>query len=308
MKMTGHTKATAIGLSAIVLWSSIVGLIKEVSHYFGATAGAAMIYTVASVFLLFTLKWVPLSKFSKKYLIFGALLMVSYELCLALFIGYSLNNKQAIEVGMVNYLWPSFTMIATIIFITKKTNWLITPGIIISLIGIVWVLGGEEGFSVSEMLVNIQTNPLSYGLAFLGAVLWSAYSVVTVRIAKGVNGMTFFFMLVAVTLWIKYLFIGGETTMQFNALSVIYLLLAAAAMGFGYAAWNVGILHGNVTLLAGTSNFIPVLSSALSALLLATPLGLTFWQGAVMVCLGSILCRLAVKEDLKIKIKYSKIR
>ncbi len=32
-------------------------------------------------------------------------------------------------------------------------------------------------------------------------------------------------------------------------------------MGFGYAAWNVGILHGNVTLLAGASYFIPVLSA-----------------------------------------------
>ncbi|MCO6496538.1 MAG: aromatic amino acid DMT transporter YddG [Chitinophagaceae bacterium] len=295
--MTVQTKATAIGLSAIVLWSSTVGLIKEVSHYFGAAAGAALIYTVASIFLVFTLKWIPLSKFPRKYLIYGALLMVSYELCFALSIGYSQTNKQAIEVGMVNYLWPSLTMIATIIFITRKTNWLIVPGIIISVIGIVWVLSGEEGFSVSEMLINIRTNPLSYGLAFLGAVLWSAYSVVTVRIAKGVNGMTFFFMLVAVALWIQFLISGGENTMQFNASSITYLLLAAASMGLGYAAWNVGILHGNVTLLAGTSNFIPVLSSAISALLLATSLGRSFWQGAILVCVGSVLCQLAVKEN-----------
>ncbi|WP_347220156.1 aromatic amino acid DMT transporter YddG [Chryseobacterium sp.] len=298
--MTQQTKATAIGFSAILLWSSIVGLIKEVSHSFGATAGAALIYTVASVFLLFSMKWIPLSKFPKKYLIYGGLLMVSYELCLALSIGYSTNSRQAIEVGMVNYLWPTFTMVATIIFTHKKTNWLIVPGIILSMLGIVWVLGGEQGLSISQMLANIKTNPLSYGLAFIGALLWAAYCVVTVRIANGINGITLFFMMVAVALWIKYLFIGDAGNMQISLSSIIYLLLAACAMGFGYAAWNIGILEGNVTVLTGASYFIPVLSSALSSVLLSTTLGLSFWQGALMVCAGSILCWLATR-DRKIK-------
>ncbi|MOA49439.1 Aromatic amino acid exporter YddG [compost metagenome] len=66
-------------------------------------------------------------------------------------------------------------------------------------------------------------------------------------------------------------------------------------MGFGYAAWNVGILHGNVTILAGASYFIPVSSAALAAMLLHTPLSLSFWQGAAMVCAGSILCWLATR-------------
>lgn len=276
-----------------------MGLIKEVSYSFGATGGAALIYTVASLFLLLTVKWVPLKKFSPKYLLYGALLMVSYELCLALSIGYSQNSKQAIEVGMVNYLWPNFTMVATIIFTKKKANWLIFPGIIIAMLGVVWVLGGEQGLNIGEMLGNIQTNPLSYGLAFLGAILWAAYCVVTVRMAKGINGISLFFMMVAVALWMKYFIMGEPVTMHFSALSVIYLVLAACAMGFGYAAWNVGILGGNVSLLTGASYFIPVLSSALSSVLLATPLGFSFWQGAIMVCAGSALCWRATSVDPK---------
>jgi hypothetical protein len=54
--MTKQTKATAIGFSAILLWSSIVGLIKEVSQSFGATGGAALIYSVAVIFCY--LQWV----------------------------------------------------------------------------------------------------------------------------------------------------------------------------------------------------------------------------------------------------------
>ncbi len=91
---------------------------------------------------------------------------------------------------MVNYLWPTFTMIATVIFTSKTANWLIFPGALISMCGLLWVLSGDEGFNFNDMLSHIAANPLSYGLAFIGAILWSAYCVVTVRSVKGLNGIT----------------------------------------------------------------------------------------------------------------------
>ncbi|MBC9230080.1 aromatic amino acid DMT transporter YddG [bacterium SPL81] len=290
-------KATLVGLIAILLWSLIVALIKDVSSHFGAVGGAALIYTLASIFLFFSVGWTSLKSFPKSYLIWGSLLFVTYEICLSLSIGYSNNNRQAIEVGMVNYLWPTFTMVAAIVFNQQKANFLIIPGFVISLLGICWVLGGEQGFDLIGMTANIQQNPLSYGLAFLGTLLWAAYCTLTARIANGVNGITLFFILVSVVLWIKYFMMGGSG-FNFDWSSSISLVFAAAAMGFGYAAWNVGILHGNVTLLAGASYFIPVLSAFFAAILLNTPLDLSFWYGALMVCVGSILCWLATKTKL----------
>lgn len=41
--------ATLIGLSAVIFWSTNVGLIRSVSESFGAVAGAALIYSVASI-------------------------------------------------------------------------------------------------------------------------------------------------------------------------------------------------------------------------------------------------------------------
>ncbi|UTO19594.1 aromatic amino acid DMT transporter YddG [Acinetobacter sp. Z1] len=287
-------KATLVGLIAILLWSSIVALIKDVSSHFGAVGGAALIYTLASIFLFFSVGWTRLKSFPKNYLIWGALLFVAYEICLSLSIGYSQTNRQAIEVGMVNYLWPTFTMVAAILFNQQKANFLIIPGFVVSLLGICWVLGGDQGFDLIGMTANIQQNPLSYGLAFMGTLLWAGYCTLTARIANGVNGITLFFILVSIVLWIKYLVMGGSR-FDFDWSSSISLFFAAAAMGFGYAAWNVGILHGNVILLAGASYFIPVLSAFFAAILLNTPLGLSFWYGALMVCVGSILCWLATK-------------
>jgi len=293
--MKSKNRATMIGLMAVVLWSSIVGLIRGVSELLGPTGGAAMIYTVASVFLLITVGFPRISAFSRRYLFWGSLLFVAYELCLSLSIGYANNSRQAIEVGMVNYLWPTFTMVAAILFNKQKSNLLVVPGFLLSMIGICWVLGGDQGLDLSGMLINIEDNPASYGLAFGGALIWAGYCTVTARIAGGKNGVTLFFMLVAAALWIKYL-VGGGAAMTFSFHALLYLLLAAAAMGFGYAAWNVGILDGNVTILAGASYFIPVFSSILSATLLQIPLSMAFWQGASMVCAGSILCWLATRE------------
>lgn len=288
-------KATLIGLVAVVLWSSIVGLIRGVSESLGAVGGAALIYSVASALLLFTVGFPKISEFPRRYLVWGSLLFVSYELCLALSIGYANNSRQAIEVGMVNYLWPAFTILAAIMFNRLRTNLLIVPGFLIAILGICWVLGGEQGLDLRGMIANIRDNPLSYGLAFTGALIWAAYCTVTTRIAGGKNGITLFFMLTALALWGQYLATGGES-MAFSYSAMIYLALAASAMGFGYAAWNVGILHGNVTILAGASYFIPVLSAALAAVLLQAPLSLSFWQGASMVCVGSILCWFATRE------------
>ena len=296
--MPTPTHATLIGLIAIVLWSAIVGLIRSVSDHLGPTGGAAMLYSVASCFLLLTVGGArprDLRAFPPRYLLWGSVLFVAYELCLALSIGYAHTAQQAIEVGMVNYLWPSFTIVAAIVFNRQRANWLIVPGFGLSIIGIGWVLGGAQGFDLRGMWVNVQDNPLSYGLALAGALIWAGYCTVTARIAQGKNGVTLFFILVALALWVKYGLEGGGP-MDFTPAAMVYLVLAAGAMGFGYAAWNVGILHGNVTILAGASYFIPVLSSALSVWLLGAMLSWAFWQGAAMVCGGAILCWLATRR------------
>jgi drug/metabolite transporter (DMT)-like permease len=290
--MKDQSKATLVGLTAVLLWSAVVGLIRQVSVHLGPTGGAALMYSVASVFLLLS---VGHARLPRRYLVWGSLLFVTYELCLSLSIGYADTARQAIEVGMVNYLWPTFTIVASILFNRQKTNFLIVPGFALAIVGICWVLGGAQGVDPAGMLRNVRANPLSYGLAFAGAVIWAAYCTVTARIAQGKNGVTLFFILVSLTLWAKYLLEGGGH-MDFSVEAIVWLLLAAGAMGFGYGAWNVGILHGNVTILAGASYFIPVLSAALSTLLLHAPLALAFWQGAAMVCGGAILCWLATRS------------
>ncbi|UJD94736.1 drug/metabolite DMT transporter permease [Lelliottia amnigena] len=288
-------RATLIGLAAIVLWSTMVGLIRGVSEGLGPVGGAAMIYTLSGLLCLVTVGFPNLKRFPPRYLIAGSVLFVSYEICLALSLGYASNRHQAIEVGMVNYLWPSLTIVFAIVFNGQKTNLWVIPGLLISLLGVGWVLGGEQGLQLDEIISNVVSNPLSYGLAFAGAFIWAAYCTVTSKYAKGHNGITLFVLLTALTLWLKYLF-SDQPEMVFSLPVVIKLLMCGVALGFGYASWNIGILHGNVSVLATVSYFTPVLSAALAAVLLNAPLSFSFWQGALMVCAGSLLCWYATRN------------
>ncbi|WP_456295249.1 aromatic amino acid DMT transporter YddG [Vibrio sp. AK197] len=289
-----YNKATSIGMIAILLWSSTIGLIRTVTEALGAVAGAAMVYTLSSVILFVAVGFPKLSKFPRKYLILGGFLFVAYELCLSLSIGMANSGAQAIEVSMVNYLWPSLTLVLAAITSEKKINPLLLVGMLVCLIGVGKVLGGNHGFSITDMIANIVSNPLSYGLAFAGAIFWSVYCVLTKKLAGGFNGITPFFMLTAIVLWIK-LSLGEFPTLNLSPRVLVDLALVSCAMGLGYAAWNIGILHGNVTVLATASYFTPILSALFAALLLNESLGLEFWMGALMVSAGSIICWISTR-------------
>lgn len=288
-------RATLIGLIAIVLWSTMVGLIRAVSEGLGAVGGAAMIYTLSGILLVLTVGFPDIRRFPRGYLLAGSILFVCYELCLALSLGYAGTRQQAIEVGMVNYLWPSMTILFAILFNGQKTTFWVVPGLLLAIAGVCWVLGGEQGINLHDIRQNVLSSPLSYSLAFIGAFIWAAYCTVTRKYAKGSNGITLFILLTAATLWVKFL-LSDHPPMQFSVPVVIKLVLTAIALGFGYAAWNTGILHGHVAVLAAASYFTPVLSSALAAVVLNAPLSFSFWQGAFMVCAGSLLCWWATRD------------
>ena len=142
-------RATLIGFSAIILWSTMVGLIRGVSEGLGPVGGAAMIYSLSGILLIFTVGFPQLRQIPPRYLLVGSLFFVSYEMCLALSLGYAGTRQQAIEVGMVNYLWPSLTILFAIIFNGQKTIWWVIRRLLFSLVGVNWVLEDEHALDIA---------------------------------------------------------------------------------------------------------------------------------------------------------------
>ncbi|WP_226456335.1 aromatic amino acid DMT transporter YddG [Pseudomonas sp. AF03-9] len=288
MQINSERAATACGLVAILLWSTAAGLIRSVSELFGPLGGAALIYTLGAVLLVMFLGRPRVRSTSWFYLIVGSALFVAYELCLSLALGYASNHNQAIELGVVNYLWPCLTVLLAIVMNGQKARWLILPGTVLALFGIVWVVSGD-GLALATLVANVNSNPLSYSLALGCAVTFALYCNVTRRYAGGQNLVMLFFILAASVLWLKYA-LSSEVLPAFTFNGSLQLGAAGVAMAGGYALWNVGILRGNLTLLATASYSAPVLSSAFAAVWLGAHLTAQFWQGAVLVTLGSLMC------------------
>ncbi|MBO0494993.1 aromatic amino acid DMT transporter YddG [Pseudomonas sp. Marseille-Q1929] len=297
MQINSERAATACGLVAILLWSTAAGLIRSVSELFGPLGGAALIYTLGAVLLVLFLGRPRVRATSWFYLIVGSALFVAYELCLSLALGYASTRNQAIELGVVNYLWPCLTVLLAIVMNGQKARWLILPGTALALFGIVWVVSGD-GLALATLVANVSTNPLSYSLALGCAVTFALYCNVTRRYAGGQNLVMLFFTLAAAALWMKYA-LSTEVLPAFTLNSSLQLGAAGVAMAGGYALWNLGILRGNLTLLATASYAAPVLSSAFAAVWLGAHLTAQFWQGAVLVTVGSLMCWQATRTRLR---------
>ncbi len=285
--------ATLIGFFAILMWASMVGLIKQVSSTIGPDLGVTLVYSCSALLVLAIFKLPNFKLISKKYLIFGTILFVVYELCFAFAVAYTKTDQQAIEVSIVNYLWPSFTILAFIIFKELNFNFLVIIGLLLSIFGIIYIQTGSGNFNLSSILLNLSSNPVSYTLALMGAILWAFYCVMTKKMSNGQNPISIFFIFTAITLWVKLVLTQQLIIPEFELSTYIYIISAAFAVGLGYAAWNIGIVHGNITLLVAGSYFTPIISSLIAVFILQTELSINFWQGTAMVTLGSFICWLS---------------
>lgn len=287
----GSARATAIGLMAVLLWSAMVALVRTVTETFGAALGAALIYSVAAVLLWIVRRPTSLREAPRLYLLFGGGLFVAYEISFSLALGMANDASQAIEVSILNYLWPTFTVLLSVIVNREqRAGWTLIPGVILAMLGIVWVVAGDMGFDVRRVLENIASNPLPYLLAFGGAVIWAVYSVFTPRLLQGFDGIAPFFAGTALGLWVIYAAVDRRVPEVVAVSDGLSVLVAAAVIAGGYACWNIGILGGNVTIMATASYATPVFSSAIASLLLGAALSTPFRQGVLLVTIGSLLC------------------
>ena len=100
------------GVMAILLWSCLIRALTQCkSEQLGPIGGAASLYTVSSILLVFTMGLPKISRFSKSYLLIGGSLFVCYEIFLALALGMANSRHQAIEMAVINYLWPALTVL-----------------------------------------------------------------------------------------------------------------------------------------------------------------------------------------------------
>lgn len=285
--------STLIGVSALIFWSTLVGMLRLSSDQFGPIYSVTYIYTLSAI-ILFLLYGLPdFNKSSKKFLLISSALFVTFELCFAFSITFATTSSKSIEMNIIFNLWPTIVIMILALLKEEKVNLLTIVGFIISFTGII-IINYNKNFNFID---NIIENPLSYFLIFLSCVLWAIYCIYTKKHSNGSNGISLYFILTAITLWVFTISTKGLDFQVLDISSYWVVLIAAVFLALGYLAWNIGIIKGDMPLLVMLSYFSPIMSSSFSSLVLHSNLSINFWYGTCIVILGSLVCWLSMRKN-----------
>ncbi len=292
---------TVSGFAAILLWSTTIALVRSLSEQIGPITTAAAVYLIGGslgLIRLFSRESVfqKFRKLSARYLIGCGFLFILYMLALYLAVGRANNRQQVLEVGLINYLWPTFTLVFSLLILGKKARPLLLPGTLFALLGIFLVIGQEVSVSWDSFVLNFYSNPVAYSLGLIAAFSWALYSNLTRRWAgNGEGGVEIFIPATGIVFFIFRILNPekGSWTLQAAGEAVFLGLVTFVA----YLLWDHAMREGDVVLVAAFSYLTPLFSTLISCFYLGIQATLSIWIGCLLIVAGSILSWISISEQ-----------
>ncbi len=171
------------------------------------------------------------------------------------------------------------------------------PGFLLAVMGLMLVVNPEIT-NLPKFMQALAENPWAYGFAFLGALLWPCYCVLTRTYGRGQNGVPIFFLVAVISLWFLHLGLNEPFIMPTFKLW-LGIAVVGSLIGIAYSNWNQSMQFGNIKVLILATYFMPILSSVMSMLILDVRPELSFWIGTGLVTAGAIVCWKSTAIKLK---------
>jgi drug/metabolite transporter (DMT)-like permease len=248
---------------------------------------------------LITRKLGVLLRLPRRYLLGGGLLVVGYLVCLYIALGLAVTRRQVLDIGLINYLWPSLTLLLSVPLLHHRARPWLPVGILLALAGVVLATSPAGVSSLGEFVGNMQRNSAAYLCALAAAVLWALYSNLSRRWAGDapVSGMPLFIAAAGLAMALL-LPAFPPPAIRWTVPGVLALLYVAVGPTLlAYVLWDLGVQRGSLTLLAALSNFIPLFSTVVSSLILGVALGPQLWLAVVLLVAGAVICHAGVEES-----------
>ncbi|WP_441365752.1 aromatic amino acid DMT transporter YddG [Acinetobacter lwoffii] len=288
MKIWSVNLATWIGLSSILIWASLVAVVKLITESTSAVQGIALIYSFSSLAIFAFTGFPKITQMSKRYLLGCGALFVAYEILFLVAVAWSDNREQVMLIAMINYLWPPLMIVFSIFARQLQARLWVIPGFLLAVMGLMLVVNPEIT-NLPKFMQVLAENPWAYGFAFLGALLWPCYCVLTRTYGRGQNGVPIFFLVAVISLWFLHLGLNEPFIMPTFKLW-LGIAVVGSLIGIAYSNWNQSMQFGNIKVLILATYFMPILSSVMSMLILDVRPELSFWIGTGLVTAGAIVC------------------
>lgn len=296
---------TGYGFLAVIFWSVSIPLSRSLTEKLGMfnTAGLACLFggmiPVIYYMVIYRSKFWTLTRFSPRYLLICGTTFVFYILCLYGAIGTAASRQQIIEVGLINYLWPSLILLFSIPILKNRASpWLIL-GIAVSLSGIflATVSMNREILSIRSLLVNIKDNSIPYLFALGAAVLWSLYSNLANKMAEKSSKLTVPLLLIVSGIMLEVLAVAlREKAVWDSTARIELLILALFPCVFAYVLWDAAMRKGNMILVTSFSYLTPLFSIIVTGLYLKVNLVTGVWIACALVIAGAVICNFSIRR------------
>jgi drug/metabolite transporter (DMT)-like permease len=292
---------TGGGLAAILLWSITFGVARSLSERLGPLTAGACVYLLGGVLYLLWLTrqgtpvWHVLT-LSRRYVWGCGSLFVLYTVVMYLAIGWAADRRQVLEIGLINYLWPTATILLSLVILQKRANLLLVPGTVLALAGEFLAITQGEQVSWSSFRAHLQSNPAAYACALTGALSWALYSTLARRWSPPGRGGAVALFLPATGLALLILRLFSPESSLWSGRAAGEAVVLAVGTVLGYGLWDLAMRKGNLLLVAACSYFTPLLSTFASCVYLQVTPGWKLWIGCSLLVGGSLLTWLSLSD------------
>ena len=286
-----RSKATLVGFTAILMWA-LLALMSAASGKVPPFQLAAMTFLIGG--LMGAVTW-PFRECAASALrqgwqvwLPGVAGLFGYH-----FVYFSaIRAAPAVEVSLIAYLWPLFLVVFSAFLPGERLRLHHVVGVLLGLLGAVLIITRGKGLLPAEGF------NAGHALAFLCALIWAGYSVLSRRFGNVSTDVVAGFCLVTALLsaLCHMLF---ETTVwpaditQWAAVIGLGLLPVGAA----FYTWDYGVKHGDIMVLGAASYASPLLST----LVLVTTGYAAFTWPVVVACLLITLGAVVAAKDMLFK-------
>jgi len=286
---SGRLRATLIGFSAVALWSLLalftVGsapvpplLLNALCFAIGGTIGVIWVVRTGEIGALRAVSW--------KVYAFGTAGLFGYHL---LYFS-ALRLAPPADAGLIAYLWPLLIVLFSGLLPGEHLRPLHLLGALLAFGGAALIVAGSGLNTRAEALPG-------YGLAFLCALTWSGYSLISRRLGTVPTAAVAVYCL-ATALLSAMAHVALEPTIwpqdTLGWLSV--LALGMGPVGLAFYTWDIGVKRGDIQMLGTASYAAPLLSTlALVGAGVATA-SLKLALAAAMIAAGAFLAAMASRS------------
>ncbi|MCC5969597.1 MAG: EamA family transporter [Pararhodobacter sp.] len=283
--------ASLIGFSAVALWA-LLALFTVASAPVPPLLLNALCFAIGGgvglVWLAFTgglrqLRGVPVSVYA-----FGTAGLFGYH-----FLYFSaLRLAPPAEAGLIAYLWPLLIVLFSGLLPGERLRLGHVAGALLAFSGAALIVSGGIG--------ALEGTGAGYALAFLAALTWSSYSLISRRLGHvPTAAVTVFCLASSVLAGIAHLFLETpqwpESALGWGAV----LALGLGPVGLAFFTWDIGVKRGDIQLLGTASYAAPLLSTlvlVVAGVARATP---TLAISAALIAGGAVLAARAGRKPVR---------